>query len=214
MTGKKKKKSQFSSSQIGRVPLHRPPGTSPRPRSRLAGFLLASSLFLALTNPVHPLGPAPASQTAAEPREGRARGAARRGADGRVKAGQTRGQHRAKPGVQVPRVLAQLGPGASRGSEQTSPGRWRWRRVWRRARRGRSASLLPSESRNKRLRHGTNARRALHLSGFPRLWSLGRCPAKGERLRLATNEALLSEGLTGRWLRRVSVAQSVSAFGC
>lgn len=102
-------------------------------------------------------------------------------------------------------------PRASRPG--ASPGRWCPRRACSPAGRGRSAAPLPSESPNARDSNASDRLRGLHDLGVLRLWSPHGRRATGAWLHLAVVDRLLCASLRQRFLR-VSVAQSVSAFGC
>ena len=134
------------------------------------------------------------------PAERREKGGNARGADGRMKAEQTGRQHRVHSGFSF--------PGARLDQVRSGSGALHLRGAWRQALRGRSTALLLSESKIP--------------TGFPgvrRLWSGYNCSEKDEWLLLAWKACLHSKGM--RWGRGkrttppgVSVAQSVSAFGC
>ena len=182
MIEQKKTKNQFSSPQIRHVLS----GKS-RPRPHLAGFFPASC--------VCPFGPTlPTPWFRLPPHRSWLSGGRAAPPAQKIRWRRSKEQKeplRAHRALSFPWVPLGSGPGASLG-------RWHLRLVWRKARRGRSAALLPSESPDARLSHGTNALRGLHLSCCPRLWSRRRCPGKGERLRPAWKEWLLIQGEAGK----------------
>lgn len=122
---------------------------------------------------------------------------------------------RAVPGspplVQPPSGPARLRPQGSRPG--ASAGRWPPRRECSQAGRGRSAAPLPSESPCARVSNASDGLRGPHDLGVLRLWSPHGRRATGAWLHLAVIDRLLCASVSAG-LRRVSVAQSVSAFGC
>lgn len=133
--------------------------------------------------------------------------------DGRVQPEQT---GRAITGAHGPFSFlpAPLGSGPGGSRTPASAGALVLRRVGSKARRGHPVAPLPSESPKARVSKATNVQRGLPRVGFSQALEPGARPSGNRRVAPPGSDGALALCWLEGAVAVVSVAQSVSAFGC